>query len=382
MSFNCKYKYMKAQNKKQNDCCDKYKGSKEFIYCPECQSLLQPDEAGKKGNGGNLKGELDKAQEELAKTQKRVKELETDKNNAEAQKAIDEACKKVQQDANKTILELQNKLKALNDGKIAEENEKKEKTIHRLKSENTALNDEVKRLEGDIKTREAKIDKLTKTIETSGKDITELNEKIKIREAKIAENIGVISRLTVDAEIRNDEIKRLKEQISGNNVSIGGKVKKIDELNTTLVEKEAKYKVYRKIMLIATSVVAILALIFLMIAKSSEDANKSGGLMTVSFSNVIGNLEGSYTLSQTSNGQKIGRGISAVITEIATGEYKVETHDQENSPIPYYFSIGQHTLLNSPDMGVGDIKYTKNGKYNKISLEFRKGNTVWNYTKR
>lgn len=370
---------METQNTKLNRCCGEYKDSTEFIYCPVCGRTLQ---SGKVKDKDVLAKELAETKQKLNEANEKLEKLTADKNNAEAQKAINQAREEGKAESNKKIQDLEKQLKALNDGKIAEENEKKEKTIHRLKSENTALNDEVKRLEGDIKTREAKIDKLTKTIEISGKDITELNEKIKIREAKIAENIGVISRLTVDAEIRNDEIKRLKEQISGSNVSIGSKVKKIDDLNTILVEKEAKYKVYRKIMLIATSVVAILALIFLMIAKSSEDANKSGGLMTVSFSNVIGNLEGSYTLSQTSNGQKIGRGISAVITEIATGEYKVETHDRENSPIPYYFSIGQHTLLNSPDMGVGDIKYTKNGKYNKISLEFRKGNTVWNYTKR
>ena len=327
---------METQNTKLNGCCGEYKDSTEFIYCPVCGRTLQSGKVKDKDVLAAKDKELAEIKQELAKTQKRVKELETDKNNAVHQKDINQAREEGKAESNEKIQELQNNINELNEKLQAKENQQKEK---------------------ETATR---IDKLNTTIE---------------------EKTNEINRLTVDVKIRNDEIKRLKDQISGS-VSIDDKEKQIKELNSNFVEKEAKYKVYIKIMLIAISVVSMLAIVSFVIMISSAPEDKPGGLMTVSFSNVIDNLEGSYTLSQTSNGQKIGRGISAVITEIATGEYKVETHDQENSPIPYYFSIGQHTLLNSPDMGVGDIKYTKNGKYNKISLEFRKGNTVWNYTKR
>lgn len=280
---------METQNKKQNDCCDKYKGSKEFIYCPECQSQLQPDEAGKKGNGGNLKGELDKAKEELEEGQK------------------------------------------------AKENQQREE-------ETTTL-----------------IDKLNKTIE---------------------DKTNEINSLIINVTNREDEIKRLKEQISGSNVSIDDKEKQIKELNSKFVEKEAKYKVYIKRMLIAISVVSMLAIVSFVIMISSAPEDKPGGLMTVSFSNVIDNLEGSYTMLKTHNGHIVSDNVSIIITGNGMGEYKIEQHDQDNSPDSCYFSIGQNAVLNSPDIGIGDIKYTKNGKHNKINLEFKKDNTVWKFTKR
>ena len=149
------------------------------------------------------------------------------------------------------------------------------------------------------------------------------------------------------------------------------------------VEKNsAQYKLYKKRMLIAISVVSMLAIVSFVIMISSAPEDKPGGMMTVSFSNVIENLEGNYMLSQTRNGQKVGGGVSAIITGCGMGEYKIDIKDKDYSSTPYFFSIGQNAVLNSSDIGIGEIKYTKNGKHNKINLEFKKDNIVWMFTKR
>lgn len=309
----------------------------EFNYCPVCQFQLQSDEAGKKGNGGNLKGELDKALEELAEYKKIVEKLTADKNNAEYQNAINQAREEGKAESNEKIQELQNKINVLEEEKKAEKNKKE-------KEETTTL-----------------IAELNKTIEDKTKEINSL---------------------IINVTNREDEIKRLKKQISGSDVSIGDKEKQIKELNSKLVKKEAKYKVYIKIMLIAISVVSMLAIVSFVIMISSAPEDKPGGLMTVSFSNVIDNLEGSYTMLKTHNGHIVSDNVSIIITGNGMGKYKIEQHDQANSPDSCYFSIGQNAVLNSPDIGIGDIKYTKNGKHNKINLEFKKDNTVWKFTKR
>lgn len=308
-----------------------------FNFCPVCQFQLQSDEAGKKGNGGNLKGELDKALEELAEYKKIVEKLTADKNNAKVQKDIDDACKKVQEEADKTIEDLKKQLKEHEEGQIAKENQQREK-------------------------------------ETTTR-IAELNKTIE-------DKTNEINSLIINVTNREDEIKRLKEQISGSNVSIDDKEKQINELNSKFVKKEAKYKVYIKIMLIAISVVSMLAIVSFVIMISSAPEDKPGGLMTVSFSNVIDNLEGSYTMLKTHNGHIVSDNVSIIITGNGMGKYKIEQHDQANSPDSCYFSIGHNAVLNSSDIGIGDIKYTKNGKHNKINLEFKKDNTVWKFTKR
>lgn len=317
---------------------------KGFNFCPVCQFQLQSDEAGKKGNGGNLKGELDKALEKLAEKEKIVEKLTADKNNAEYQNAINQAREEGKAESNEKIQDLENQLNELNEKLKAKENQQREE-------ETTTL-------------------------------IAELNSKVESSEATIEEKTNEINSLIIEVANREDKIKRLEKQILGSNVSIDDKEKQIKELNSKFVEKEAKYKVYIKIMLIAISVVSMLAIVSFVIMISSAPEDKPGGLMTVSFSNVIDNLEGSYTMLKTHNGHIVSDNVSIIITGNGMGKYKIEQHDQANSPDSCYFSIGQNAVLNSPDIGIGDIKYTKNGKHNKINLEFKKDNTVWKFTKR
>lgn len=320
---------METQNTKLNSCCGEYRNREGFIYCPECGETLQDDKvkdkdvlAAKDKELAEIKGQYEKLKEEFEK-------LKAKENKQVVQNAIDDACKKVQEKADKTIEELQNKINVLEKEKKAEETT-------------------------------TRINELNKTIENKTKEI---------------------NRLIIDVTNREDDIKRLKEQISGS-VSIDDKEKQIKELNSKFVEKEAKYKVYIKIMLIAISVVSMLAIVSFVIMISSAPEDKPGGLMTVSFSNVIDNLEGSYTMLKTHNGHIVSDNVSIIITGNGMGKYKIEQHDQANSPDSCYFSIGQNAVLNSSDIGIGDIKYTKNGKHNKINLEFKKDNTVWKFTKR
>lgn len=313
--------------------CGEYKDSTEFIYCPVCGRTLQ---SGKVKDKDVPAKELAEIKDKYEKLKEELENRKAKENEQVVQNAIDDACKKVQQEADKTIQELQNKINELNEKLKAKENEKKEK---------------------ETTTR---INELNKTIENKTKEINSL---------------------IIDVTNREDDIKRLKEQISGS-VSIDDKEKQIKELNSNFVKKEAKYKVYIKIMLIAISVVSMLAIVSFVIMISSAPEDKPGGLMTVSFSNVIDNLEGSYTMLKTHNGHIVSDNVSIIITGNGMGKYKIEQHDQANSPDSCYFSIGQNAVLNSSDIGIGDIKYTKNGKHNKINLEFKKDNTVWKFTKR
>lgn len=325
---------METQNTKLNSCCGEYRDREGFIYCPVCNELLQHDKVKDK----------DVLAKELAIANEELKKLRAKANEDEAQKAINQAREEGKAESNEKIQELQNKINELEEVLKAKENQQREE-------ETTTL-------------------------------IAELNSKVESSEATIAEKNKEIKRLTIDTEFKNDRIKLLEEKISGSNVSIDDKEKQINELNSKFVKKEAKYKVYIKIMLIAISVVSMLAIVSFVIMISSAPEDKPGGLMTVSFSNVIDNLEGSYTMLKTHNGHIVSDNVSIIITGNGMGKYKIELHDQANSPDSCYFSIGHNAVLNSSDIGIGDIKYTKNGKHNKINLEFKKDNTVWKFTKR
>lgn len=91
---------------------------------------------------------------------------------------------------------------------------------------------------------------------------------------------------------------------------------------------------------------------------------------------VLEDLPGSYTFKSSTDGSV--RYSTAVITEIAKGEYQI-SRVTVYGPVLYGFSLGEHAVVESAELGSGAVTYQKGIR--KTTIRFEKGESICELSK-